>query len=448
MNSWRKRSTELLLLTGLAPALIAQDTLHLADAVALALANEHGIRIARNEAAIADGLATAGNAGLLPRFDLSGRGTYTNQYTKLDFIEEIPDVERAGVQSMLLSGTLGLTWTLFDGKGSFLVLERARLDADLADLRVRAQVEGTLLQVVSLYYALAGLDEDVAITGRLLEISQDRYRRLEGRAALGGAGRLEVLNALVDLRADSAAFVLAQQRKERTGHDLNVLLGRSAAERVLVSRRVTYADGLDQERLVSEALSRNVHVLAAVNAGRSARVDERSARAVLWPRLDLNAGYGVTDQRNEVGIILGTYNRGLNGGLTASMPLFDGGRLRTRIDNARLRAENAQLVEDQARLEVERDVRNAYVGWAAQRHVQRIQEQAVGTARINFERTSELFYAGQLTGLQFRQAQLDLANAERQAVVAGFDTNVAEMVLLQVSGGLVGAIGLGDDILR
>jgi outer membrane protein TolC len=445
MNSWRKWSIELLLI-GLAPTLAAQDTLQLADAVALALANEHGIRMARNQASIADGFATAGNAGLLPRFDLSGRGTYNNQYTRLDFIEGIPDVEQAGVQSTLLSGTLGLTWTLFDGMGSFLALERARLDADLADLQVRAQVEGTLVQVVSLYYALAGLDEDVAITGRLLEISQDRYQRLEDRAALGGAGRLEVLNALVDLRADSAAFVLAQQRRVRTAHDLNVLLGRSASERILASRQVRYAEGLDQERLVGEALARNVQVLAAVNSARAAHVDERQARSVLWPRLDLNAGYGVTDQRNEVGIILGTYNRGLNAGLTASMPLFDGGRVRTRIETAKLRAENAQLAEEQARLQVERDVRNAYVSWAAQRRVQRIQEEAVATARINFERTSELFYAGQLTGLQFRQAQLDLANAERQAVVAGFDTKVAEMVLLQASGGLVVGLGLSGDV--
>jgi outer membrane protein len=309
-------------------------------------------------------------------------------------------------------------------------------------------VESTLTQVAGLYYALAGLHQDVAITGRLLEISQDRYRRLEDRAALGGAGRLEVLNALVDLRSDSAAFVLAQQRLERTGHDLNVLLGRSPAERLIVSQRVSYAEGLDQERLLSEAYARNVQVLAAVNSARAAHVDERQARSVLWPRLDLNAGYGITDQRNEVGIILGTYNRGFNGGLTASVPLFDGGRVRTRIESARLRAENAQLAEEQARLEVERDVRNAYVGWAAQRKVQRIQEQAAGTARINFERTSELFYAGQLTGLQFRQAQLDLANAERQAVVAGFDTKVAELLLLQASGGLIDAVGLGADGIR
>lgn len=447
MNAWRKRAAEAVLVLCAMPV-AAQDTLMLSDAIAMALANEHGIRIARNEAEIAGAFATAGNAGLLPRVDLTGRGNYTNQYTRLDFIEGIPDIEQSDVESFLLAGNFGLTYTLFDGMGSFLTYERAKLDVDLADLRTRARVEGTLSQVIALYYALAGLHEDVAITGRLLEISNDRYKRFEDRAELGGAGRLEVLNALVDLRADSATFVLAQQRLERTAHDLDVLLGRRPFGIFEVSRSVVFAQDLDQERLVTEALSRNVQLLSTTAGLRAAEVDARRAKAFMWPRLDLNAGYGVTDQQNEVGIILGTYNRGLNAGLNLSIPVFDGGRVRTQVESARLRAENASLAEEQARLQVERDVRNAYVTWAAQRQVLRIQQQAEGTAAINFERTSDLFYAGQLTGLQFRQAQLDLANAQRQAVVAGFDTKVAELQLLQASGGLLEAVGIGSDGIR
>ena len=87
-------------------------------------------------------------------------------------------------------------------------------------------------------------------------------------------------------------------------------------------------------------------------------------------------------------------------------------------------------------------MRNAFTTWRSQREVLRIQGDAVTTAQLNFDRTRELFQAGQLTGLQFRQAQLDLANAERQSIVAGFDAKVAEITLLRASGGLLGALGL------
>ena len=446
MRTWRKHAISLgLLLVG--GTALAQDTLSLQQVISLALVNEHGIRIAKNEAAIAEDLATAGNVGLLPRIDASGRGNYSNQDTKLDFAEGFPDVERNGVENTTLAGQLGLTYTLFNGMGNFATLERSQLNAQLAELGTRAQIEGTLTQVIALYYAIAALDEDVSITQRILEISADRFARQEGKAALGGAGRLDVLNAQVDLQADSTTYILALQRRERTARELNVLMGRQPDAVVRVSRSITYAEGLAQEQLVQEAMTGNVQLAAAVAQVRAAEVDQRIARSLRWPRLDLNAAYGISDQQNGVGIVLGTYTQGWNGGLTLSVPIFDGGRINTQTEAARLRAENAAIAEQQARLQVERDVRNAYTTWRSQREVLRIQGDAVSTAGLNFDRTRELFQAGQLTGLQFRQAQLDLANAQRSAVVSGFDTKVAELQLLRTSGGLLSALGV-DDVAR
>lgn len=443
MRTWRTIATSLI---AAASSASAQDTLGLDQAIRLALANEHGIRISRNDAAIAAEAATAGNAGLLPRIDATGRGSYSNQDTKLDFAEGIPDVERNGVVNTAVSGQLGLTYTLFNGMGNFAALDRAQLGAQVADLRTRAQVEATLTQVIALYYALAGLEEDVAITERILGISNDRYHRQEGKAQLGAVGRLELLNAQVDLQADSTSYILARQRRERTARDLNVLLGQAPDTPVLVSRRVSYAKTLEQERLVEEAMHGNVQIASATAQMRAAEADQRIAKALRWPRLDLNASYGVSDQQNGVGLVLGTYTQGLNAGLTLSMPLFDGGRLSTQAEQARLRAENAQLAEQQARLQVERDVRNAYTTWRSQREVLRIQDEAVDAARLNFDRTNDLYKAGQLTGLQFRQAQLDLASAERQAIVAGFETKVAELQLLRASGALLDALGIGTGV--
>lgn len=441
MRTWKKHATSLALVL-VTFAATAQDTLRLEQAVALALQNEHGILIVRNEVAIFEAQTTAGNAGLLPRIDATGRGQYTNQFSNLDFVEGIPDVERSGVESTLLSGQIGLAYTLFNGMGNYATLERAQLNYQLADLRTRAQVEGTLTQVIALYYALAALDEDVAITQRILEISADRFARQEGKAALGGGGRLDVLNAQVDLQADSTTYILALQRRERSARELNVLLGRPPDPRLTVSQAITYAQGLSQEQLVLEAMQGNVQLASATAQVRAAEVDERIARSLRWPRLDLSASYGISDQQNEVGIVLGTYNQGLTTGLNLSIPIFDGGRINTQTEAARLRAESASLAEQQARLQVERDVRNAFTTWRSQREVMRIQGDAVTTAKLNFDRTRELFQAGQLTGLQFRQAQLDLANAERQSVVAGFDTKVAELTLLRASGGLLGALNV------
>ncbi len=104
---------------------------------------------------------------------------------------------------------------------------------------------------------------------------------------------------------------------------------------------------------------------------RAGEMDQRIARWLRWPRLDLTAAYGVSDRQIGVGRVLGTYTQGINAGLSLSVPLFDGGRLGTRVEQARLRAQNAQLAEQQARLQVERDVRNAFTTWNSQREMLR-----------------------------------------------------------------------------
>ncbi len=297
--------------------------------------------------------------------------------------------------------------------------------------------------MIALYYGIAALDEDVAITQRMLEISEDRFERQEGKAALGGVGRLDVLNAQVDLQADSTTYILATQRRERSVQGPECVDG-SLLRNEYASiascgvcdaywPRNNWCRGHERERAVGFSHSSSA-------SGRSGPA-YRQGPALAAARSQCS----IRDQpirQNEVGVVLGTYTQGFNGGLTVSVPLFNGGRINTQVEAARLRAENAVIAEQQARLQVERDVRNAYTTWSSQREVLRIQPEAVNTAQINFERTRELFQAGQLTGLQFRQAQFDLANAERQSVVSGFDTKVAELILLRASGGLTSALGI------
>ena len=105
MKTWKTLALSIgcLLVTGV----VAQDTLSLDQAITLALENEHGIRIAKNDAAIADAQATAGMAGLLPKLDATGRANYSNQDTRLDFSPPLEDVESTGVVSSTLTGQLG-----------------------------------------------------------------------------------------------------------------------------------------------------------------------------------------------------------------------------------------------------------------------------------------------------------------------------------------------------
>ncbi|NNK39189.1 MAG: TolC family protein, partial [Winogradskyella sp.] len=58
-------------------------------------------------------------------------------------------------------------------------------------------------------------------------------------------------------------------------------------------------------------------------------------------------------------------------------------------------------------------------------------------AKNNFERTEEKFKLGQVTSIEFRQAQLNLLSAELNRNQAKYDAKLAEIIVLQLSGELL-----------
>ena len=59
------------------------------------------------------------------------------------------------------------------------------------------------------------------------------------------------------------------------------------------------------------------------------------------------------------------------------------------------------------------------------------------TAQNNFNRTQEKFKIGQVNSIEFRQAQLNLLNAELNRNQAKFSAKLSELQLLQISGDLL-----------
>ena len=66
-----------------------------------------------------------------------------------------------------------------------------------------------------------------------------------------------------------------------------------------------------------------------------------------------------------------------------------------------------------------------------------MQEDNIRTANNNFERTKEKFKLGQVTSIEFRQAQLNLLAAELNTSQAKYDAKLAEVLVLQISGELL-----------
>ena len=132
-----------------------------------------------------------------------------------------------------------------------------------------------------------------------------------------------------------------------------------------------------------------------------------------------------------------TTTDGLSAGINLSWDLFDGGQTSVAIQNAKINKENQQLQKKQIALQVERDIANALGNYENKLYIYRVQEENVLTNQDNFNRSEEQYRLGQISSIEFRQAQINLLDAKTSLNLAKYDAKLAELQLLQLTGQLL-----------
>jgi len=166
--------------------------------------------------------------------------------------------------------------------------------------------------------------------------------------------------------------------------------------------------------------------------------DIKSNKSSYLPTLDLIGSYGWNKNNNNAASFVSvSRNTGLTGGLSLSWDIFDGGSTITNVKNAKLNLESQQLEKEQVLIDIERNFNNAWDDYQNKLIIYRVQERNILTAKNNFERTNENFKLGQVTSIEFRQAQLNLLNTEVSRNQAKYDAKLSELKVLQLSGELL-----------
>lgn len=410
-----------------------QDSLSLESAVALALEHNHQLHIAGNTRQMAAVAANWGNAGLLPTVSLNGSAGYNVNNTELEIIGQ-PTREINGAQSTSLQGSVNVAYTLFDGFGNIYSYRRLEKQDEQAAAVERLERENTLLQVVRAYYELAQADDNLEVAHQTLEISLDRYRRADLRAQSGANTELERFNAAVDLKNDSVALLQATVLRTSAQRNLNFLMGRNTETEVEPVKTVNTVPNLSLEILINQATSNNAALLQAAMQEDVNTLDLREARSDYLPQLDLNLGYGVSQNENEASVVTFQRNNGLTAGLTLRWNLFNANRTRTRVQTAHLALLSSRERLELTKLQLERDLRNAWDQYRNTVYVLEVQKRNLQTARLNFERSRSLSRLGQITGTQFREAQLNLQQAELNHRRAAYQIKLAEVELRRLAG--------------
>ena len=126
-------------------------------------------------------------------------------------------------------------------------------------------------------------------------------------------------------------------------------------------------------------------------------------------------------------------NLGLNFGVTVGFNLFDGNR-RREIRNARIAIENAELQQKELTQSLRADISNLWQAYKNNIEVLNLERENLTAAKENYNIARERYILGNLSGIELREAQKSLLDAEERILTAEYDTKLCEISLLQISG--------------
>ncbi|MBT8321220.1 MAG: TolC family protein [Eudoraea sp.] len=436
-----------LCLAGLSGAIAQEALLSKEEAVNLALENNFGIQVARNQVKLAENNKSILNSGFLPTLTGTAGANYNRDDSEIVFPGQVledgtprPNVEIDQAEAQRYNGNLSVNYTLFDGLGRLYNYRSLKEQYELSELQARETIENTMLQLFSVYFEVARLTENKNVLLQGLEISRDRITRAEYSFEFGQSTKLDILNAQVDATNDSISLLNAEQQLANTKRDLNVVLNRSLNEEFAVDTLIRFTPMLELEEYIADARQNNVALLQTEKNLRINEYDIKVSQSGYLPRLNLNGSYGWNLNQSAAsaffpGVNNTTYNFALGASLTWN--LFDGGGTAVRVKNARIAFQNQELLNKQIELEVNRDIENAVAIYNNRLEIYHIQEQNVITNQNNFERSKEQFQLGRITGIEFRLAQINLLNAQTNKNLAKYDAKLAELQLLQLTGQLL-----------
>lgn len=434
-----KRYFGTILIISLGWQLKGQDILTLEEATRISLEYNYSIKIARNDQQISDNDYQPGNAGMLPVLDLDAGKNYTRQNIDLDIQGQdgIFNVSQDWAKSDRFDAGARLNWTIFDGLGMFMTMEKLEAMKAWGEINTLQAVQNTVAQVSNAYHQVLLEKERLRVLEENLEISRQRQEFAENRYLVGKGSKVDYLAAQVDYNSDRTGLIVQQQRIDHAKVDLNVLMGRNVDTHMEVVTLVDIDTTLQYEDLEQNLDRANPELLKAMQDHNIAYYEYKEEKASRYPSISLGVSYTYSQSENEAGQLRSSKFDGVNYGLSASWNIFDGNNTNRRVQNARIAHETTMLALNESRLAVKADLRKAYIRYKNSIEVVALERKNLEVARENEAIAIERFRLGASDFLVLREAQRNLVDANGRYLDAMFSTKLAKTELLRLSGNLV-----------
>lgn len=417
----------------------AQKNLSLEDAIQQGLQNHFSIQVAKKREKQALNDNTLGNAGFLPTITGNFNKNYTVSGLNQEFFGGIrPPLVQSGVNSNSSNTGLAMVWTLYDGKGMFILRDRFKELQNLGAKQTEATIENLIALISSSYYDIIRQDLRVNNFKKGLEISNDRLKLAKDRFEVGQGSKVDFYSAQVDFNEDKALLLAQEQSFLSTKINFNTLLVRDHLADFNVIPAIDLLPKLKLEELKNQALQQNPSLISALLNKKVAELDIKSLQSQQQPVVDLLAGYNYNTVNNGAGFGVAKGSSDvMNYGIRATINIFDGSNQKRRIQNAKINAEIADLQIADLKNNLISNIERAYGNYENALNLINLETENYSIAKQNIDIAFDRFKVGIATSYELREVQRNAVAAETRLIEAKFAAKTAEIELIRLSGNLL-----------
>ena len=417
----------------------AQETYNLQQVLEIGLERNYDIRIVRNEQKTRENNATIGNAGLLPSIDLSAG--YSGSI--MDIEQNLTDGSQNNRNNIFNQGNnlgINLNWTIFNGFRMLTEYDRLKEFEKMGEISTRLSIENLMTDITAEYYNYVRQNLRLKNLEYAVSLSRERLRIVEAEYNIGFRSRLDFLQANVYFNADSSNLIKQYEVVNTSAIQLNQLMAlEDVSRQFLVEDTLITANLLmDENSLWQKTQEANARLLLSAKNKRLSELDLKTYQARNFPYLRLNGGYGYTsnlyDLAGSTSTVEKQSNLGFNYGLTLGFTLFDGMNRKREQKNAKIAIQNRELEYEQMELSLKANLANMWMAYQNNIKLLKLERDNLEVARQNYEIAIDRYRLGDLAGIELREAQNSLLEAEERLLQAQYSTKLCEISLLQISG--------------
>ncbi len=407
-------------------SLFAQDSLLTAqDAVKIAIENNYGILMSKNSVEIGSINNNWANAGAIPVINATA-----NKVIGVNNLQQNLSngtvTKKSGSTTQNFNAGVAVNWQVFEGFKMIAAKKRLEELERNGEYAFRKNLNETVYNVITSYYNIVTLNEQLKATIEQIGLYNDRYFLAQRRFEIGTGAKYEVLQAQVDLNEQRSNWLSLQNSIALAKSSLSNLLGRKSdtsykvIDTILVQPLPALSDAQNKiENQNPDILVANSNLLILLET-------KKVVNAARLPGVTLNGFYNFVRNRNSAGFTLLNQTYGPSGSIGVSIPIFNGGLVKNQLAVTDIQIKNQELTIAQTKNNIQTSLANAYINYNNSLKAVELEKNNLVLATENISIATQRYKVLNITSVELRQIQISYNNAKNRLYNALYQAKVAE----------------------